>query len=112
MIRRVIQYFICLILANANLYFDEKSVHTEKLEGFEEYLKEDCFQVKDYKKPILIFDYKKIEKYVEENFEYGYVKKNNETDFILNIKVKKGIFLGEINKNFLIKRGDLYVDWD
>ena len=110
MIRRIMQFLLCLILANTIIFIKENDKCRNELEKFSTYLKTDGYKVEKYENIVVIFDYIKIENYIKNNFYQAKIDKVSEMSFSLVLTVKKGVFLKEIKKDFYIKKGDLYVD--
>ena len=110
MIKRIVEYLICLILANTTLFIKENSNCINELEIFSNYLKSDGYKVEKYEDVVVVFDYDKIENYIENNLNKTSINKVSEMSFSLTMSIKTGIFFKEMKKEFYIKKGDLYVD--
>ena len=108
MIRRIIVYFICLILSNSLLLFEEISNIDEEFNLLEEHITYMCLTYKETDEINVIYDYEKIYFYLEDNLKKCELTEISESEFMLDCNVKKGVFYKEINERFLIRKGDMY----
>lgn len=92
----------------------------KKMDIKEEYIKEQMkLFIENIKKESLIsviddevyvvFNFNTIEEIKNDIFENAIINKENETSFILKVKINESIFSKEIKMKIFIKRGDLYV---
>lgn len=108
MIRRIITYFICLILSNSLLFFEEISSINGEFDNLEQYVSTMCLMYKETEQINVIYNYEMIYLYLDNQLNKCELIEVSESEFMLNCSVKKGVFYKEINEKFLIRKGDMY----
>ena len=108
MIRRIVIFFICIIVANLVSFYETLDETNKNIDTFEEYVNKECIDYQSLDEIRVVFDYEKIDLFIKNN-NYNIQKKEiSKTNFIVIIEVKKGVFHKTIKEEIFIRRGDMY----
>lgn len=108
MIRRLCEYLICLMLINVSLFTKELYLINNNLDQFENYLTSECIEYIYADEVSVVFDYEKIESYLDIYFKDCEIKRISYREFNITYTLRKGIILKEIKESFFIREGNLY----
>jgi len=112
MIKRLVIFFICLLLGNVCLFYREIERYNKEIIKFEEYLNNYCINGVNGEEVYVVFDYEKIESYLKENMTNTYLEKDSLTGFNVGVDIQKGIFLKRDKESFYLRKGVLYDSWN
>lgn len=111
MIKRILIFAICLIMANFISFKKEITNSYIELENIEDKIKLYGLKYEEGNEVIVIFDYENINNYIEENHQNINIERISEKEFKIIKSIKKGVFYKEINEVFYIRKGDNYDGW-
>ena len=108
MIKRFIVYIICIILMNFVALEKETSLSEKEFNELEYFIKSECLEYKEGENILIVFDYKKIELYIDKKYINISLEKVSSSEIIIKKEIKKGIFLKEKSERIFIRKGDFY----